>query len=68
MMSDIWQDLRFALRSLRLRPAYSLLVVSTLALGIGANVAIFALANAALLRPLSVRAPEDLVVLGPGGA
>lgn len=66
MIADLWRDLRFALRSLRLRPGYSSLVILTLALGIGANVAIFNLTNAAVLRPLDVRAPEDLVVLGPG--
>ncbi|HTV22422.1 MAG TPA: ABC transporter permease [Polyangiaceae bacterium] len=66
MIADLWQDLRFALRSLRIRPAFSAMVVLTLGLGIAANVAIFSLVNAALLRPLPVRAPDELVLFTPG--
>jgi predicted permease len=66
MIGDLWQDLHFALRSLRLRPAFSAMVVVTLALGIAANVAIFSLVNAALLRPLPVRAPDELLLFSPG--
>ena len=66
MIADLWQDLRFALRSLRLRPGFSAMVVLTLGLGVAANIAIFGLVNAALLRPLPVRAPEELVLFGPG--
>lgn len=68
MIADLWRDLRFALRGLRLRPGYSVLVIVTLALGIGANVAIFDLTNAAVLRPIDVPEPDELVLLGPGGA
>jgi hypothetical protein len=54
-------DLRLAIRTLGRSPGFSVLVVATLALGIGANVAILSLVDAVLLRPLPVREPERLV-------
>ena len=60
---SIVRDLRFAIRSLTSRPAFTLTVVATLALGIGANAAIFTLVDALLLRPLPVSHPEQLVIV-----
>jgi len=58
-----WRDLRVTLRSFRQKPGFTLVVVLSLALGIGANTAIFSLVDAILLRPLPVPHPHDLVVV-----
>ena len=66
-MDQLRQDFRLALRSLRRAPAFSVLIILTLGLGIGANTAIFSLMDQVLLRMLPVRAPDELVLLdGPG--
>jgi predicted permease len=59
----IWQDVRDAARQLRRRPGFTMAAVLSLALGIGANTAIFTLIDQVLLRPLPVPHPEQLVLL-----
>ncbi len=62
-MTSFFQDLRYALRSFSQRMGFTAVVVVTLALGIGSNVAIFSVANAVLFRPLPYRDPERLVLV-----
>jgi len=62
-LESIVRDLRYAMRSLQSRPAFTLTVIATLALGIGANTAIFTLVDALLLRPVPVPHPEQLVIV-----
>ncbi|MGH9218409.1 MAG: ABC transporter permease [Vicinamibacterales bacterium] len=63
MIDELRQDVLFAVRQLRSTPAFTIVAASTLALGIGANSAIFALVDATLLRPLPYSEPERLVTI-----
>jgi predicted permease len=66
-MNAIWNDIRFAIRTLRKSPIFTIVAVLSLALGIGANTAIFTLLDQVLLRLLPVKSPRELVMLGGNG-
>src|SRR5450755_1102154 len=63
LAEGFWRDLRFTLRTLRRKPGFTLAVALSLALGIGANTAIFSAVDAILLRPLPVPHPHDLITV-----
>ena len=62
-MATFWQDFSFGIRTAARNPVFSLIVILTLALGIGANTAIFSVVNAVLLRPLAYPQSDRLIML-----
>ncbi len=62
-LEDLWQDLRYALRTIHQRPGFAAVVVLTLALGIGSTTLMFTILNGVLFKPFPYRAPERLVSL-----
>lgn len=63
VMDTVWQDVRFSWRLTRRRPLVSVVAITSLVVGMGLTAVVFAILNAAVIRPLPVHAPDDLVVV-----
>ncbi len=66
-METLFHDLRFGFRRLIKTPGFAVIAVLSLALGIGANTAVFSLVNMILFRPLPVADPQEVVSVSPSG-
>jgi len=64
VLRDVWQDLRYATRMVRRQPTFSLTVILTLALGIGATTAMFSVVNGVVIKPLPYPESENVVTIG----
>jgi predicted permease len=67
-LEDVWQDMRYGLRWLRKSPMFTVAAALTIALGVGANTAVFSLIDAVLLRSLPVQDPKELIFLQAAGS
>lgn len=63
MFTAVWRDIRYAVRTLKRNPGFATVSVMALALGIGANSAIFTVVNSVLLQPLHFDRPNELIVV-----
>ena len=66
-VEDLWSDIRYAARMMRRQPGFSIAAIVSLAVGIGANAAVFAVADSLLLRSLPVSRPDELAFVNRGG-
>src|SRR4030095_1215562 len=64
VLRDVWQDLRYATRMVRRQPTFSLTVILTLAVGIGATTAMFSVVNGVVIKPLPYPESENVVTIG----
>src|SRR5438045_4899138 len=67
-MRELWQDVRQAIRSLKMQPGFVIVALMTLALGIGATTGMFTVVNGVLFRPLPFRDPDALALVRIAGA
>lgn len=67
LLSDLWRDTRYAIRTLRRSPAFAIAAIISIALGVGANTVVFSLVNALVLKPLPIADPQRVVFVQRAG-